>query len=71
MEKHSQEEAQTWRQSEGRSSDVETVRREKIRDGEDQTGRQSEERKFRCAIKVGKSRNAVFFQCFVARRVDK
>ena len=33
----------------GRSSDREKVRREKIRDGEDQRGRKSEERKCRCA----------------------
>ena len=33
----------------GRSSDMETVRREKIRDGEDQRSRKSEERRYRCA----------------------
>ena len=33
----------------GRSSAMEKVRREKIRDGEDQRGRKSEERKCRCA----------------------
>ena len=37
----------------GRSSDREKVRREKIRDGEDQRGRQSEERRCMCA-KVAK-----------------
>ena len=44
---------------------MEKVRREKIRDGEGQERRQSEE-KVQCAKKVGKSRNTVFFQCFVA-----
>ena len=38
---------------------MEKVRREKIRDGEDQTGRKSEERGCRCE-KVGKSRSGVF-----------
>ena len=33
----------------GRSSDMEQVRSEKIRDGEDQRGRKSEERRCRCA----------------------
>ena len=33
----------------GRNSDVEKVRREKIRDGEDQGWRKSEERRCRCA----------------------
>ena len=33
----------------GRNSDVEKVRREKIRDGEDQSWRKSEERRCRCA----------------------
>ena len=33
----------------GRNSDVEKVRREKIRDGEDQRWRKSEERRCRCA----------------------
>ena len=32
----------------GRSSGMEKVRREKIRDGEDQKGRKSEERRCRC-----------------------
>ena len=35
-EKNSQEEAQPWRKSEGRRSEMEKVRREKIRDGESQ-----------------------------------
>ena len=43
-EKHSQEEAEP-----GRNSDVEKVRREKIRDGEDQRWRKSEEKRCRCA----------------------
>ena len=43
-EKHSQEEAEP-----GRNSDVEKVRREKIRDGEDQRWRKSEEGRCRCA----------------------
>ena len=34
-----------------RSSDMEKARREKIRDGEDQRGRKSEERRYRCAKK--------------------
>ena len=33
----------------GRSSGREKVRRKKLRDGEDQRGRKSEERRFRCA----------------------
>ena len=33
----------------GRSSDMQKVRREKIRDGEDQKGRQSEERRCMCS----------------------
>ena len=41
--------------SEGRNSDVEKVRREKMQVRE----------------KVGKSRNTVFFQCFVAREGRK
>ena len=45
----------------GRSSDMEkAVRREMIRDGE------SQKREDAGARKVGKSRNPVFFQCFVA-----
>ena len=44
MGKHSQEEAEA-----ARNSDVEKVRREKIRDGEDQRWRESEERRCRCA----------------------
>ena len=51
MEKHSQEEAEP-----GRNSDVENVRREKIRDGESKKVRK----------KVGKSRNTVSIHCFVA-----
>ena len=53
MEKHSQEEAEP-----GRNSDLERVRREKIRDGESQKREVRE--------KVGKLRNTVFFPCFVA-----
>ena len=98
-EKHSQEEAEP-----GRNSDVEKVRREKIKDGEsqgsleaklptiwrdgkgtarkklgrgesqkgeDKRWRRSEMEKVRrekmqVREKVGKSRNIVFFQCFVA-----
>ena len=52
-EKHSQEEAEP-----GRNSDVEKVRREKIRDGESQM------REDAGARKVGKSRNTVFFPMF-------
>ena len=44
MAKHSQEEAKP-----GRNSDVEEVRREKIRHGEDQKWRKPEERRCRCA----------------------
>ena len=54
-EKHSQEEAEP-----GRNSDVEKVRSEKIRDGE------SQKREDAGARKVGKSRQIMFFQCFVA-----
>ena len=46
----SQEETRTCRKSEGRRSEMEKVRREKMQVRE----------------KVGKSRNTVFFQCFVA-----
>ena len=53
-EKHSQEQAEP-----GRNSDVEKVRREKIRDGESQKREDAGARK-------GRSRNTVFFQCFVA-----
>ena len=49
--KQSQEETRTWRKSEGSRSEMEKVRREKLQVRE----------------KVGKSRNTVFFQCFVAR----
>ena len=45
----------------GRSSGVEKVRSEKIRDGEDQRGRKSEEEKMQVREKVGNSRNTVFF----------
>ena len=51
-EKHSQEEAEP-----GRNSDVEKVRREKIRDGESQKGEDAGARKHREVT--------VFFQCFV------
>ena len=43
-EKHSREEAEP-----GKKSDVEKVRMEKIREGEDQRWRKSEERRCRCA----------------------
>ena len=52
-EKHSQEEGQPRRKSEGRREEV-----EKIRDGESQ--------KKQVCEKVGKSRNIVFFHGFVA-----
>ena len=64
-EKRSQEEAEP-----GRNSDVEKVRREKIRHGESQNVRRE---KMQVREKVGKSRNTVFFRCFVApegRKVD-
>ena len=48
--KQSQEEARTWGKSEGKKSEMEKVRREKMQVRE----------------KVGKSQNTVFFQCFVA-----
>ena len=48
--KQSQEETRTCRKSAGRRSEMEKVRREKMQVRE----------------KVGKSRNTVFFQCFVA-----
>ena len=55
----------------GRSSAMEKVRREKIRDETDQPWRKSEVRrsemkKIRQDEKVGKSQNAVVFACFVA-----
>ena len=55
----------------GRGSAMEKVRREKIRNETDQPWRKSEARrsemkKIRQDEKVGKSRNTVFFQCFVA-----
>ena len=53
-EKHSQEEAEPQR-----NSDVEKVRREKIRDGQSQ-------REDAGAQKVEKPRSTVFFHCFVA-----
>ena len=55
MEKHSQEEAEP-----GRNSDMENVKREKMRDGE------SQKKKMQVREKVGKSRNTVFFTCSVA-----
>ena len=48
-EKHSQEEIRTRRKSAGGKSEIEKVRREKMQVRE----------------KVGKSRNTVFFHCFV------
>ena len=48
--KQSQEETRAWRKSEGRRSEMEKVRREKIQ----------------MRGKVGKSLRTVFFQCFVA-----
>ena len=53
--KQSQEETRTCRKSEGVSSEMEIVRSEKMQVRE----------------KVGKSRNTVFFQCFVAPQVAK
>ena len=50
-EKHSQEETRTWKKSEGRRLEMEKVKREKMQVRE----------------KVGKSRNTMFSQCFVAR----
>ena len=51
----------------GRNSDVEKVSREKIRDGESQKREDAGARKkMQVREKVGKSRNTVFFQCFVA-----
>ena len=44
----------------GRSSAMEKVRREKIKDGE------VRREKMQVREKVGKSRNTVFFECFVA-----
>ena len=46
----------------GRSSDMEKVRRAKIREGEDQKVRRE---KMQVREKEGKSQNIVFFQCFV------
>ena len=62
--KHGQ--SQKGEQKRWRSSDMEKVRRDNIRDGEVKRLRKSEERRCRCAKKVGKSRNNVFFQSFVA-----
>ena len=59
MEKHSQEEAEP-----GRNSDVEKVRREKIRDGESQKREDAGTRKGREVAKH--SVFSMFFQCFVA-----
>ena len=59
-EKHSQQEAEP-----GRNSDVERVRREKIRD------RKATREKMQVREKVGKSLNVVFFQCCVAPGVRK
>ena len=59
-EKHSQEVAEP-----GRNLDVEKVRREKIGDGESQTSEDAGARKG-----IGKLRNTVFFQCFVAPEVE-
>ena len=55
-----------WKAQPGRSSGMERVRREKMRDGEDQRWRKSEERRCRCTKRVGKSWHTVFFQCSVA-----
>ena len=48
--KQSQEETRTWRKSDGRRKEMEKVRRKQMQVREN----------------VGKSRNTVFFQCFVA-----
>ena len=55
---------------------MEKVRREKIKDETEQPWRKSEVRrsemqKIRQDEKVGKSRNTVFFQCFVAQEGRK
>ena len=50
----------------GRNSDLEKVRSEKIRDGERQEMEKVRSEKMQVREKVGKSRNTVFFQCFVA-----
>ena len=56
----------------GRSSDMEKVRREKIRDGEDQRGRKSEERRCRVREKVGKcAKCCVFPHVLWLRWVEK
>ena len=44
---------------------TEKVRREKIRDGEDQRGRKSEERRCRCAKRyIGKSRKYYYYYSY-------
>ena len=58
--KHSQEEAEP-----GRNSDVEKVRREKLRDGESQKGEDAG------AQKAGKSRNLCFSNVLWLWRVEK
>ena len=60
-----------WKAQPGRSSDMEKVRRGKIRDETDQPWRKSDVRrsemkKIRQDENVGKSRNTMFFRCFVA-----
>ena len=60
----------------GRNSDVEKVRREKLGHGESQKAENSEMEKVRrekmqVREKVGKSRNTVFFNCFVALECRK
>ena len=55
VEKHSQEETRTWRKSEGRRSEMEKVRREKMQ----------------VRKKVGKSRNTCFSSDLWLRRVEK
>ena len=46
----------SWKATTGRSSDKEKVRREKIKDGEDQRGRKVRREKMQVCIKVVKSR---------------
>ena len=55
----------------GRSSSMETVRREKMRDGEDQKKKTSEEGRCRRAKKVGKLRNIVCFPMICASKGSK
>ena len=45
---------------------MEKVRKEKIRNGEDQRGRRSDREKMQVREMVGKSRNIVFFEYFGA-----